>query len=81
MDSHFSDDIEPSFDGGDQEYHAKGNAAVHIKVTLKENITKETVTPEKSKTSTWMWQTSLDSQYMLDNWMRKIYMESSLSIK
>ncbi|XP_037797764.1 ribonuclease P protein subunit p20-like [Penaeus monodon] len=46
------DDIEPSFDGGDQEYHAKGNAAVHIKVTLKENITKETVTPEKSKTST-----------------------------
>lgn len=49
---HFPDDIEPTFDGGDQEYHTKGNAAVHIKVTLKQNITKESATPDKSKAAT-----------------------------
>lgn len=49
---YLSDDIEPTFDGGDQEYHTKGNAAVHIKVTLNQNITKESATPDKSKAAT-----------------------------
>ncbi|XP_042856768.1 ribonuclease P protein subunit p20-like [Penaeus japonicus] len=46
---YLTDDIEPTFDGADQEYHTKGNAAVHIKVSLTQNTTKEAATPEKSQ--------------------------------
>ncbi|XP_042230343.1 ribonuclease P protein subunit p20-like isoform X1 [Homarus americanus] len=45
---HLSDDIESSLDGADQEYHSKGYAAVHIKVSLLQNTNKENFVAKES---------------------------------
>lgn len=38
---HLTEDIEPSLNGADHDYHSKGYAAVHIKISLQKSFAKD----------------------------------------